>query len=336
MKPTLFALSLIAGLVLAPLAPALGASGEDPEVMPQFGSDQVTGPITLRDAVYVDGDVIHLGDIFLNTGSLAGKSVVYAPVPGEIATYGARWLARVAQYYGLEWKPDTPRTEIQIVRESLIISHEEIMDAIELALLDYGLSHDMKAELISRNVQIVLPASARPDVAVEGIRVDERTNRFSVIVAAPAGDLSAKRLQLSGRIYQTMEVPFTTRTIAAGEVIGADEIQWRNVPVSRVSGDTITSELDLIGKTPRRSLKSGDMIRSSQIEAPVLIPRKSLVLVRFEHPFMTLSVQGRALENGSIGDVIRIKNNLSNTIVDAVVTGSGRAVVHVSSQVAMN
>ena len=62
MKPTLFALSLIAGLVLAPLAPALGASGEDPEVMPQFGSDQVTGPITLRDAVYVDGDVIHLGE----------------------------------------------------------------------------------------------------------------------------------------------------------------------------------------------------------------------------------------------------------------------------------
>ena len=336
MKPIIFVLSLITGLVLVQPSSSHAASGEELEGMPQFDLEQVTGPVTLRNATYIDSDVVHLGDIFLNTGSLANKAVAYAPVAGDMTTYGARWLMRVAQYYGLEWRPETPRTEIQIVRESLIITHEEIMDAIRFAMLDYGMPQDMEPELVSRNIRIFLPINARPDVAVEDFRFDERTNRFTVIVAAPAGDLSAKRLKLSGRIYQTMEVPFTTRPISVGEVIKTGDIEWRNIRSSKVSSDTLTSDRDILGKSPRRGLKSGDMIRMSQIESPVLIPRRSLVTVRLVHPYMTLTVQGRALENGSMGDVIRIKNNFSNTILDAVVTGSGQAVVHISSQVAMN
>ncbi|MBT3557196.1 MAG: flagellar basal body P-ring formation protein FlgA [Rhodospirillales bacterium] len=344
MKSIFFIFCLLAGITLAPFALAHAADvvtggetgGETADHIPQFGSTQVTGPVTLREAIYVDRDIIQLGDIFLNTGSLADKAVVYAPAPGDTTTYGAKWLARVARYYGLEWRPDTPRSEFQVVRESQVITHEEIMDAISFALLDYGLSSDMKAELISRDVRIYLPVNAIAEIAVESLRVDERANRFSVIIAAPAGDLSAKRVQLSGRIYQTMEVPFTTRAIQSGEVISERDIEWRRVRVSRISNDTMTSARDIFGKTPRRNLKIGDMIRASQIEAPVLVPRKSLVTVLLEHPFMTLTVQGRALESGSLGDVIRIKNNHSNVIVDAVVTGSGYAVVHISSQMAMN
>jgi flagella basal body P-ring formation protein FlgA len=42
---------------------------------------------------------------------------------------------------------------------------------------------------------------------------------------------------------------------------------------------------------------------------------------------MELSVQGRALEDGSQGDVVRVMNTKSNTVVSAVVVDSGVVVV---------
>lgn len=338
MRPSTIFFLIVAGIAMVVSSATTAADSDDgtaPE-MPGFDEGGTTGPVTLREAAYVNSDVVLLGDIFLNTGSLAGKSIAYAPTPGEMITFGNRWLHRVSRYYGLGWTPTRANQDIRVVRESVMIGHAEIMDAIRLALSDQGYSQDWNAELVSRNIQIHLPTTAKPDVAIESLRVNERTNRFAVVVAAPANDLSAKRLQLTGRIYQTMEIPVTTRPIPAGELIRQEDLEWRRLPVSRVSGDTLVSEPEIVGMMPRRSLRSGDVFRSSHIKAPVLVPNKSLVTVTLEHPFMTLTVQGRAMEAGARGDVIRIRNIASKIILDAEVVGSGRAVVHTPAQLAAN
>ncbi len=315
-----------------------GSGAVAEEILPDFGdpSAGVTGPVTLRESVYTDNDVILLGDVFINVGALAGKSIAYAPEPGETLSLGARWLMRVARYYDLDWQPRRADQNVKVYRDSHVIDHEQIMDAINMALLNRGYSSDMRAELVARDVRIHLPMSAQPDVAVEHLRVDERIGRFTVVLAAPAGELSAKRLQLAGNIYETMEVPVTTRTISVGEMIGPDDLVWKRMRASQVSADAVLSERGLIGMTPKRSLRGGDVVRSSHIEAPVLVPNKSLVIVSLEHPFMILTVQGRAMESGALGEMIRVRNAATNTILDAEVSGQGRAVVRLPSQVALN
>ena len=51
---------------------------------------------------------------------------------------------------------------------------------------------------------------------------------------------------------------------------------------------------------------------------------------------MVLTAQGRAVEPGANGDVIRITNTQSNKVVQAVVTAAGIASITPASQMTMN
>jgi flagella basal body P-ring formation protein FlgA len=51
---------------------------------------------------------------------------------------------------------------------------------------------------------------------------------------------------------------------------------------------------------------------------------------------MLLTAQGKALQNGSEGDVIRISNSQSDTVVEAEVVGEGRVAVRPTTLMAIN
>ena len=78
-----------------------------------------------------------------------------------------------------------------------------------------------------------------------------------------------------------------------------------------------------------RSPRAGRPVRLGELRAPVLVARNSLVTIHLQSRWMRLTVQGRALEDGAIGQVIRVKNTKSNTVLHAEVAGP--SVVAVSS-----
>jgi len=51
---------------------------------------------------------------------------------------------------------------------------------------------------------------------------------------------------------------------------------------------------------------------------------------------MSLKTQGRALEAGSLGDVIRVKNSKSKKVVETRVTGKGTVKVSLLRAAALN
>ena len=77
-------------------------------------------------------------------------------------------------------------------------------------------------------------------------------------------------------------------------------------------------------------------MRTSDLREPVLVPRNSLVVLRLELNRMVLTVQGRALEDGAAGDVIRIRNTKSNTVVSGVVAETGTVRVQPAMLSAVN
>ena len=55
-----------------------------------------------------------------------------------------------------------------------------------------------------------------------------------------------------------------------------------------------------------------------------------------DRPGMSLSARGKALDNGSEGDTVRIANAQSSNIVEARVTGPGRVTVTPLGKLARN
>src|SRR3546814_18870720 len=97
--------------------------------------------------------------------------------------------------------------------------------------------------------------------------------------------------------------------------------------ISDWSSDVCSSDLTLIGMTPRRPIRAQQVIRSTELQTPVMVAKNSLVVIRLNTDRMQLTVQGRALEDGAAGDVVRVMNTQSNAAISAVVVDSGAVAV---------
>ncbi len=311
------------------LAFALPAAGSENN---QATSKPVLEQIVLRQNIIVDNGLVTLGDFFDGAGQKAPIVVAYAPDPGKRAVFDANWLYRAANAYGLKWKPMSLKQQAVVKRETVTIGREEIEDHILAALIDKGLDPEMTVELSNRTMRLYVPTNSLASVIVENVDFDQRTKRFSAYVSTP----DSKSSRVTGRLQKMLNVPVPNRRVLKGELIGSQDIIWIETPSNRVQPNIIMHPDDLIGKTPRRGLRSGSPVRSSDVERPIIIKKGSLVTMVLKTPMMTLTSQGKAIENGSDGDVIRLTNTQSNTVIQAIVSGAGVVTITTVSHLAMN
>ncbi len=335
MKRMTFTLAISALFILPVLL--LGPSGQAAERAAERAAKEVKIETNkLRDAIKVSGQTIHLGDLFTNTGDKAEIAVAYAPEPGKRAVFDARWLYRVAHAYKLDWKPLGATARAVVERKSQMINQAEVAAEILSALVGKGADADMEIEMGNRLTRIYVPDDAIAAIDIEDVTYDRLSGRFSAIFSAPAGSSTAKRHRVTGRLHKTTEVPVLNRRMLADELITANDIRWLKVRSARLQSNTVISDADLIGKTPRRGLRAGYPVIASAVRRPVLVPKGSLVTLILQTQKMTLTARGKALQPGSDGDVIRVNNLQSNTVIEGEVVASGRVKVRLTSIVAMN
>lgn len=320
MKPRIRTLALAAALIAAGAAPAAGVDSA-----------------MLRPSVSVTGDVVRLGDLFAGAGERADVAVARAPAPGRRAVFDARWLYRVARAHGLAWRPTSLHDQSLVERASLVIDRETIEEHVLAALVPHGVDpRTAEVEISNRLLRLHVATDSLATVAIEDIAYDRRTRTFGAVVQAPADRPLAQRLRITGRVHRIAEVPVPVRRIGRDEVIAAEDVTWLSVRAGTLPRDTIVAAEDLIGQTPRRGLRAGMPVSAVEVQAPVLVPKGELVTIVLATPQMTLTAQGRALEDGSAGEAIRVSNAQSSMVVEAVVTGAGMVAVRLPGAMAMN
>ena len=126
-------------------------------------------------------------------------------------------------------------------------------------------------------------------------------------------------------------VPVLLRDIATGEVVTADDLTEAAV-TGNLPANTADSADQLIGMAARKPLRAGRPVSLSEVRQPILVVKGSLVTVRVSMPGIELSTTAKAIEQGAMGDVIRVMNLTSNRVVQAVVSGPGETTVPVAAQ----
>ena len=291
---------------------------------------------TLRTAITVQDDYIRLGDLFENAGEKALVNIAYAPAPGRRAVFDAQWLFNVARAYGLNWRPLSLRTRAVVERESQVIHREEIEEKLIAALIARGVDKDAEIVLSNRNLKMYVPTDRAATIGIEALTFDPDSSRFTATVASPADDPAARRIRVTGRIHKMVEIPVLIRRVAASKVIGKRDVTWMRVRANRVRQETVTDIEQIVGMAAKRSIRAGKPIRISEVRRPLMVPKGSLVTLEIRTPFMMLTVRGKALDEGSKGDVIRVANGRSKRVVEATVVGIGRVYINPSRRVAVN
>lgn len=321
MLKTLSSLAAAAWMLALLAAPLDGAAAE--------AADEFQTPVTLRSSTLVDGEIVRLGDIFngIADPDLAGTPVARAPEPGIVVEIGTRWLVAVAKAHSLDWRPRSRYERTSLRRSSQDIETEEIQEALRVALSDQGLQGDVQLVLDNPGLRLRLPGSSERSLRVTRLTLDPSSGRFMALVVAPASGDPVATLSLTGRALELAEVPVLSRNLKPGDVVQARDIDWISVPTNRLTRTTVLDAASLIGMSPRRPVRAQNLVRTTDLQTPVVVGKNSLVTIRLETARMQLTVQGRALEDGAAGDVVRVMNTKSNSVVNAIVVDTGSVVV---------
>lgn len=277
----------------------------------------------LRARVVVDANVVTLGDVLDGAASAADAVVARAPEPGQRMIIGVPQIYAVARAGGLDWRPLHGLDRVIVQRASRRIAHADIEDRLLLALADIVPGRNLRVELTNRAQEFHLPTDM--DAAaldVENLAYDPRNGRFSVTLVAAGATSQTLRTKVIGRAFEVIEAPVLLQSVRRGEVIGEDDIDWIEVRADRLAPTVITDPADLIGRTPRRTIRPGEPIRAGDVRIPIVVAKGSGVTMTYRTPTMVLTVQGRALDDGAMGETIRVLNSQTKVVVEAAVSGS--------------
>lgn len=324
----------LAGLVflaLGLLAPVT-ATETKADATTEIGNDI----ITLNRTVVVEGEIVRLGDIFSGLGEKSETAIARAPALGKKVPVGVRWLTAVAQKYALPWRASSRLDKAVIQRAINIIAPQEIKDRVKEALSGEGMQQSTTLEFDTPSVQMILPREQGDGVTVTSISFDPTTGRFSAQLAAPAEGVPAARTTVRGRAIRVVDVPVLRRRMEAGEIIRSDDLDWISHRADRLMRNALLDSESIIGKSARRPIAAGLVLKASELRTPEVIGKNSLVTIRLETEHMVLTAQGRAMESGTMGEAIQVMNTKSNSIISAEVVGRGIVRTGLSNNIVTN
>jgi len=176
------------------------------------------------------------------------------------------------------------------------------------------------ADSVVLNARMVQQVAAR-----SGLAWDNAEGLKTILVRG--GPISGRAVGVAAASAQRGNVDVLTyaRSISAGETVGAEDLAWSKAAVA--PSDSPRDPDAVIGLAARRPLRAGAAVLAHDVAAPVIIKAGEVITVMFEAEGISLSLQGKALASGGVGDLLNVENTASKKTIQAMVTGPGLAVV---------
>lgn len=134
---------------------------------------------------------------------------------------------------------------------------------------------------------------------------------------------------LHGEVKILRDVLVSVRPLSKGHRIQPEDIRTLAVNQDRLGDGFYTSAQQILGFELSRSLTDSIPLSPKLLTAPMLVQKGDAVTIQAGSNGITVEMAGTALEAGSLNQLIDVKNNKSERIVRANITGYGRVkVIH--------
>ena len=106
----------------------------------------------------------------------------------------------------------------------------------------------------------------------------------------------------------------TSRALIAGQTIQAGDLATLSGDVSNLPSGIVNDPASAIGKTLRNSLGPGQALRIDQLLAPLVIRQGQTVRVITNGSGFSVSAEGKAINNATIGQLVQIRMESGQTV----------------------
>jgi flagellar basal body P-ring formation protein FlgA len=281
----------------------------------------------LKELVAVTSEIVRIGDLVDNAGAATDVPVFRAPDLGQTGAVPVSRIAEALRPYDVVGLQTGGITEVVVTRLSRALTAKDITDRIAHAFGgQYGLGDAQNlAIILDRDIRVLhIEPSANGDLVVARMNVEPRTGRFDIAFELPGSTLSRRAaLRFTGTVTETVEAATLIRSLRAGEIVKASDVSIERRPKTELRGDGI-AVTQAVGLAAKAALRTGVALRTEDLMKPQVVQRNEAVTIYYQVPGIQLTVRGKALESGAVGDVVGVLNVQSNRPVQATVIAPGR------------
>lgn len=150
-------------------------------------------------------------------------------------------------------------------------------------------------------------------------QTSKRTGKTTVGIRC-SGPISWK-IFVSAKVTQYQEAWVLSRNVAAGELISQSDLIKRHVELLNTRKVLLTDLKLIINASPRRAMRAGATIFQDSV---CLVCRGDKVTVTAKNDFLSINVEGVALNNAVLGEVVQVRNSSSRKTFGATVVGKNQ------------
>lgn len=296
-----------------------------------LAAQQPPARAALRADVAVNRETVTLGDLLEVSGAIAETPVFRAPALGRSGTIQVSRVVEAARSLGLEPVNRAGAAQVTVTRQARRISRTEIEEMVRRGLGSrFGMDQaEVSITLENGENAIFVEPEATGDLKIVDIFHDPKARRVEAVLTIPSSrSLTARPLRVGGSVVDMVDVPVLVRAVARGEAIRTVDLRTERRARAELPTGAVTDIGVLTGKVTRSALAAGSLLRDGDLVKQDIVEKNSIVTVVYEGPGLSLSMRGKAMEAGAMGDAILIQNIQSKRSVQGTVVGPGKVSVN--------
>lgn len=145
--------------------------------------------------------------------------------------------------------------------------------------------------------------------------------RSIVAVSCPQPVAWTLRIPVHAQVWRAVAV--NKRAIRRGTILAPDQIDMEIREVLSLSRGYFGEREQVVGQQASRNLKADQIVHPGMIEAPRLIKRGDPVVITADGGRIAVRTQGIALQDGTEGDSVQVRNPRSGRVITGEVTARG-------------
>jgi flagella basal body P-ring formation protein FlgA len=314
-------------VVVAALAPARAFCAEDAE---PAGTPLLQ--IHLPREVTVQESLLTLGQIGVIRGEASEVAVAGKIGMGQLSTPGQRTvldratiLSRLASYGISAEKVRLTGAEVVAVRRfHRTLSSDEFVEVGRTFIRQHP-----PAPLIAEMIPSTRPKDLVLSSDVQDLQMTPRFSRtqtrgyvaVQIVVTADGKEVETRDILFRLR-YRTRRI-LAARDIAEGTVLTSEDLTIETVTSDQPepAGWTPPYGLVVLRTLPKNTELRMEMLGAAQM--PVAVRRNEAVVIRIEQPGLTVTAIGVALQEGRVGEYVKVRNTDSSRVIVCKVNADG-------------
>lgn len=209
-------------------------------------------------------------------------------------------------------------SRVKLQAKAKMINKDTILQAIERFV--YSRYKNVAIEKISLHFQAIPLQSGMYRVNIKP--TSESFHHIYLDISIYDGKKLAKKLKATLYVQRFIDAAIAVRSIRKGEIIDASYIQPKRVRLAS-SSQLYLTPAQVIGAVAKRDIKQNQVIKRYMVEPDYDVKRRKSVKIIYQKGAIRIELLGLALQNGKVGDIIRVKNLSSNKVLRCKVVSSG-------------